>query len=106
MVKTPEVKTSEDLKRKDSTSSSSSEDEEEEETTTKTKKLKTNEKEETSTTAKEETKKEELTKDGNIIVSGDDSLWKTKPSEQASALFDEKRHREDEFENYLEDLLL
>lgn len=97
-----------DLKRKDSTSSSSSSSEtSDEETTSKTKKQKTNE-EETKTAEVVETtnKKEELSKDGNIIISGDDSLWKAKPSETASALFDEKRHREDEFENYLEDLLL
>ena len=40
-----------------------------------------------------------------IILGGDDSLW-TKTSEKSNALFNESKHREDEFENYLEDLLL
>ena len=38
-----------------------------------------------------------------IILSADDSLWK-KSSEKTNALFDEKKLREDQFENYLEDL--
>lgn len=46
------------------------------------------------------------TKDGNmIILGGGDSMWK-KNTDKSSSHFDESKMREDEFESYLEDLLL
>lgn len=50
----------------------------------------------------------ETTEDGNmILLKGDDSLWKNTPDKAShSVLVDEKKSRETEFEDYLEDLLL
>ena len=52
-------------------------------------------------------KKLEETTDGNmIILSGSDSMWKSNSEKSANMSCDEFKSREDEFENYLEDLLL
>jgi uncharacterized protein YbcV (DUF1398 family) len=47
------------------------------------------------------------TQDGNmILLKGDDSLWKNSSEKSMSnVLADEKQSRENDFENYLEDLL-
>ncbi len=39
-----------------------------------------------------------------IVLQGDDSIWK-KNKESSDLLIDEKKSKEDEFEEYLEDLL-
>ena len=53
---------------------------------------------------KESEKREEVMgKDGNLILKGDDSLWKNQPTVVTN---DEKKMREADFEDYLEELLL
>lgn len=101
------------LKRKveSSSESSLSSSSSDEESTKKPKSDKKEEKEEnaekTAVTA-EPSKTDQIveTKDGNmIILGGGESMWK-KNTEKSSSHFDESKMREDEFENYLEDLLL
>lgn len=41
-----------------------------------------------------------------IVLKGDDSMWKAGSDKATSSLFDEAKSRENEFEDYLEDLLL
>lgn len=48
----------------------------------------------------DDTQKEQLSNDGNMIIVSDDSIWKTRDQQK------EEKTREDEFEDYLEDLLL
>ena len=49
----------------------------------------------------------ETSQEGNmILLKGDDSLWKNAPDKASSSvLVDEKKSRETDFEDYLEDLL-
>lgn len=48
-----------------------------------------------------------ITEDGNmILLKGDDSLWKNNSDKNVSSILaDEKKSRENDFEDYLEDLL-
>lgn len=87
---------------KQSDSSSSESDEESIKYRPQHKKQKSKESEESAKTSKKE---EGETKEGNMIILGDSSdMWKT--NLETGNLLDESKTREDDFENYLEDLLL
>ena len=40
-----------------------------------------------------------------IVLAGDDSIWKNSSEKTVSLLGNEEKSKEDEFEDYLEDLL-
>jgi hypothetical protein len=42
---------------------------------------------------------------GNIILTADDSIWKNKTDKTKDLMRDDSKAKEDEFEDYLEDLL-
>ena len=94
-------------KRKQESSSSSSDssesDESDDEKNKSPKKLKTKESTEKEKINETE-EKEDLGKDGNIVLKGDDSLWKNNPDK--TVVHDDSKAREADFEDYLEDLLL
>jgi hypothetical protein len=110
VVKSKKVKSKEEdlkkevSKRKQESSSSSSgsseSDESEDEKNKSFKKLKAKESEK----GNETEPKEDIGKDGNIVLKGDDSLWKNNPDK--AIVNDDSKAREADFEDYLEDLLL
>jgi hypothetical protein len=106
-TKNSEVSKKDVSKRKQESSSSSSSssesDESDDENIKSTKKLKTSE-----SISKEKNigteDKEDMSKEGNIVLKGDDSLWKNNPDKMI--VHDDSKAREADFEDYLEDLLL